>query len=199
MQWVESLDPSRGDLLHSGGVFMGRKTMKRCLFDLLTPNYVLFQSLAEYVLALPSSLKLGAPHPEQICIDLLRRGEKAKLKVEVFNSIGKDSHRKPEDFYRTPQEIFKIMKKTWFPDVGKEELSCLIPKRWTNLISLFDRYKFCKSLIFIWNSKGARTKCLKFSLPFVKIRTDNGVLSTTLSLKVWPQKYHFHFISLSGS
>ena len=103
---------------------MGRKTMKRYLFDLLTPNYVLFQSLAEYVLALPSSLKLGAPHPEQICIDLLRRGVKAKLKVEVFNSIGKDSYRTSElaeDFYRTPQEKFKIMKETWFPDVGKEE------------------------------------------------------------------------------
>ena len=37
---------------------MERKTMKRYLFDLVTLNHVLFQSLAEYVLTLPSSLRL---------------------------------------------------------------------------------------------------------------------------------------------
>ena len=109
---------------------MERKTMKRYLFDLVTPspNHVLFQSLAEYVLTLPSSLRLGAPHPEQICIDLLRRGAKANLKVEVFNAIGKDSYGTPRDFYRTPQEEFKMIKETLFPKVGEEKISCLIPR-----------------------------------------------------------------------
>ena len=38
------------------------------------------------MLTLPSSMKLGTmkPHPEQICVQLLRENASARMKVEVF-------------------------------------------------------------------------------------------------------------------
>ena len=60
------------------------------------------------MLTLPSSVRLGTPHPEQICVELLTQRGKAKMKVEVFKT-----------------DKFEVIKDTPFSKVGEEYISCL--------------------------------------------------------------------------
>ena len=68
------------------------------------------------MLTLPSSVRLGAPDPEQICIELLRQGGKAKMKAEVFK-------RRVQRGVLTGE--FELIKDTPFSQVGEEYISCL--------------------------------------------------------------------------
>ena len=58
------------------------------------------------MITIPSSVKLGAPHPEQICVELLRQRGKAKMKVEVFK--------------RFETGKFEMIKDTPFSKVGEK-------------------------------------------------------------------------------
>ena len=68
----------------------------------------------EYILTLPSSLRLGAPYPEHVCIELLRKRAKASMKVEVFKrKEGKHSSQAAQ----SPDE-FEMIKETSFLKAG---------------------------------------------------------------------------------
>ena len=77
---------------------------------------LLCQSSEEYLLTMPSSLRLGAPYPEHVCVELLRKRAKATMKVEVFKrKEGKYS----SDAAQSPDE-FEMIKETSFSKVGKQ-------------------------------------------------------------------------------
>ena len=48
------------------------------------PVLVLQAQTPEYLLTLPSNLRMDDPHPELICLELFRKGADADLEVEVF-------------------------------------------------------------------------------------------------------------------
>ena len=61
-------------------------------------------------------MRLGAPHPEQICVELLRQRGKAKIKAELFKRRVKRGVQTDE---------FELIKETTFSKVGEEYISCL--------------------------------------------------------------------------
>ena len=69
---------------------------------------------------LPSSVRLGAPYPEQICVELLRQRRKAYMKVEVFSPIDKGHAQRG-----VQTDKFELIKDTPFSKVGEEFISCL--------------------------------------------------------------------------
>ena len=68
------------------------------------------------MLTLPSSVRLGSPHPDHICVELLRQRAKAKMKVEVFKRLVQGGVQTDE---------FELIKDTPFSQVGEEYISCL--------------------------------------------------------------------------
>ena len=80
------------------------------------------------MLTLPSSLRLGAPHLERVCVELLRKRAKAKMKVEVFKrndvpNIAQHWRVAPQSA-QSPEE-FEIVKDTSFSKVG-ERSKCFV-------------------------------------------------------------------------
>ena len=68
-------------------------------------------------------MRLGAPHPEQICVELLRHRGKAQMKVEVF----KRQDKKYTDKFAMTKHTGKLemIKDSPFSKVGEEYVSCL--------------------------------------------------------------------------
>ena len=84
------------------------KTIKKVLFiQMFSVPLVLPQGLADYILTLPSLLKLGSPYQEKMCFKLLKRGSNANVKVEVFKRETQDS-----------DQEFEIIHRESFPNVG---------------------------------------------------------------------------------
>ena len=71
------------------------------------------------MLTLPSSLRLGAPHSERVCVELLRKRAKAKMKVEVFKRNDGPNTVLPSVAAQSLEE-FEIVKETSFSKVGEQ-------------------------------------------------------------------------------
>ena len=69
------------------------------------------------MLTLPSSLRLGSPHSERVCVELLRNRSEAKMKVEVFKR-----NKGPRVAAQSAQSLeeFEIVKDTSFSKVGEQ-------------------------------------------------------------------------------
>ena len=84
------------------------KTIKKVLFiQMFSVPLFLPQGVADYILTLPSLLKLGSPYQEKMCLKLLKRGSNANVKVEVFKRETQDS-----------DQEFEIIHRESFPNVG---------------------------------------------------------------------------------